>query len=102
MRRLAGQQPLDVRDVRVQIIRMGDVLKRHALQDFVVIAQHLTERVIDLNPTAVETDDGGADGRVVKRRPEQPLLDAHCPLGEDAPGHVMAFGDQIRNFVSRP
>jgi hypothetical protein len=82
-----GNETTHVRQVGIQVIRIGDRLKVARQQFPFVVADDLAERTVDLKPASVERHDGHPDGSVIEGAAE-PLLAVSqgrqgiCPLGK--------------------
>ena len=72
-RDLARQELLDIGEVRLEIVRMGDVLEGLGKKLGFAIAQHLAQATVDPQPGAVEANHGDSDRRQFERG-SKPLL----------------------------
>ena len=86
---LAGGEALDLRDVRGDVVGVRDV-GESALEQLVHgVAGHLREPRVDTPKAEVETDEGGADGRLVEGEAEEPLALGERRLRLAQGGHVL-------------
>ncbi len=85
----AFDEPLGKIQVRIEIVRVRDGLEIERQQLFTVVGHGSAERVVDLEPAAVQVDDGHADGSMAK-----------CALEELALVHVA--GQALLRPVRRP
>jgi len=63
-RNLTGEQLLDIGQISVQIIRMGDGLEIRREQFLLRIADNVTQRAIDLQPVPIRTHERHPDRRI--------------------------------------
>ena len=59
-----------MREVGVEVLRVGEVLEGQAPELLLEGADELAQRLVDVEPLAVEPDERHADRRVVEGRPE--------------------------------
>ena len=80
MLNLIGQQPVRQIIIGLQIIRMGDVLKGHAIEFFLGVPEDPTQRPVHLQPGTICPHDGHANRRVLKGSRKPLLAQAQFPL----------------------
>jgi hypothetical protein len=94
---LAGENTSHEREVRREVVGMGDCLKSRGEELTLIVADDLTERAIDAKPTAVGRHEGNADRGVLECSvdlrarpfllPPLCLIAEGCRNGERQPEH---------------
>jgi hypothetical protein len=64
---LAGEEPLQVFCVEIEVVRMRHRPKRSSLELFLGAAGDPAERIVDLQPAIIHGDECHADGSVAER-----------------------------------
>jgi hypothetical protein len=69
-RAAAGEHVVDQREVRVEVVGVREVLEREPQQLLLGVADELAQRLVDVEPLALEPHERHADRRVVERGAE--------------------------------